>query len=72
MYMRNATKEEMESVDRYIKSISKPTGINFFAILENGSTIQLIEPKHQVKRGKRAKIYPVDDKCDFRPQFLGE
>lgn len=28
--MRDATKEELESVDNYIKSISKPTGVNFF------------------------------------------
>lgn len=28
--MREATKEEMESVDNYIASISKPTGVNFF------------------------------------------
>ena len=63
--MRDATKEERESVDKYIKSISKPTGVNFFAILKNGSTIQSIEPKQPVKRGQRAKMYPVDDKCDF-------
>ena len=59
--MRNATKEEMESVDKYIKSISKPTGINFFAILENGNIIQSIESKQDVKRGQRAKIYSIDD-----------
>lgn len=28
--MREATKEERESVDNYIASISKPTGTNFF------------------------------------------
>lgn len=28
--MRDATREELESVDNYIKSISKPTGVNFF------------------------------------------
>lgn len=28
--MRDATKEELEDVDNYIKSISKPTGVNFF------------------------------------------
>lgn len=59
--MRDATKEEIESVDNYIKSISKPTGVNFFAILENGSTIEALKPKQPVKRGQRAKIYPVDD-----------
>ena len=28
--MRNATKEEKDSVNRYIESISKPTGANFY------------------------------------------
>ena len=28
--MREATKEERENVNKYIKSISKPTGVNFY------------------------------------------
>ena len=32
--MREATKEERESVNRYIESISKPTGVNFFDLLD--------------------------------------
>ena len=28
--MRNATPEEQKSIDDYIKSISKPTGVNFW------------------------------------------
>ena len=28
--MREATKEEKDSVNRYIESISKPTGVNFY------------------------------------------
>ena len=28
--MRDATKEELETVDNYIKNISEPTGVNFF------------------------------------------
>lgn len=32
--MREATKEEQESVYRYIESISKPTGVNFFDLLD--------------------------------------
>lgn len=28
--MKDATKEELETVDNYIKSISKSTGVNFF------------------------------------------
>ncbi len=30
--MRNATPEERASIDKYIKSISKDTGVNFFDI----------------------------------------
>lgn len=30
--MRDATPEERESVEAYIKSISKPTGVNFWAL----------------------------------------
>lgn len=59
--MRDATKEEVESVNKYIESISEPTGVNFFAVLENGNTIEALEPKQPVKRGRRAKIYPIDD-----------
>ena len=33
--MREATKEEQESVQRYIDSISKPTGINFFDLIND-------------------------------------
>ena len=35
--MRNATKEEQESVNRYIRSISQDTGENFFDILDDNS-----------------------------------
>ena len=35
--MRNATKEEQESVYRYIRSISQDTGENFFDILDDNS-----------------------------------
>ena len=28
--MREATKEERESVRKYVESISKPTGVNFY------------------------------------------
>lgn len=33
--MRDATKEELEGVDNYIESISKPTGVNFFDEIED-------------------------------------
>ena len=32
--MREATKEERESVRKYVESISKPTGANFFNLLD--------------------------------------
>ena len=32
--MREATKEEQESVNRYIENIFKPTGVNFFDLLD--------------------------------------
>ena len=35
--MRNATKEEQESVNRYIRSISQDIGENFFDILDDNS-----------------------------------
>ena len=35
--MRDATPEELESVDNYIKSISKPTGYNFYDSWESVS-----------------------------------
>ena len=32
--MRDATEEERKSVDAYIRSVSKPTGINFFDLYD--------------------------------------
>jgi hypothetical protein len=37
--MRDATPEEQKSVDDYIKSISKPTGINFWDLDDNDDCI---------------------------------
>lgn len=37
--MRDATPEEQESIDKYIKSISKPTGINFWDLDDNDDCI---------------------------------
>lgn len=34
--MREATPEELESVNNYIKSISKPTGVNIWDEIEEG------------------------------------
>lgn len=33
--MRDATPEEQENIDNYLKSISTPTGVNFFDLLNN-------------------------------------
>ena len=35
LIMRDATQEEIDSVNRYIDSISKPTGVNFFDLLDS-------------------------------------
>lgn len=35
--MRDATPEERESVDKYVKSISKPTGVNFWTLEQEPS-----------------------------------
>lgn len=42
--------------------------------LTNGNILCPIEPRQPVKRGQRARVYPLDDWSgfDFRPQFLGE
>ena len=36
--MRNPTEEEMESVNKYIKSISIPTGVNVFDLMDEPQT----------------------------------
>ena len=33
--MRDATPEEQQNIDEYIKSISMPTGVNLFDLLDN-------------------------------------
>ena len=33
--MRDATKQEQESINNYIKSISKDTGVNFFDLCDS-------------------------------------
>lgn len=39
-FMREPTKEEKESVDSYLKSISKPTGINFWEVLRENNNVK--------------------------------
>lgn len=61
--MRDATPEEQEAIDKYIKSISKPTGINIFDFYEDGEQEELdfIQPKKTmpctVKIREQSKTY---------------
>ena len=38
--MRDATPEEQQNIDEYIKSISIPTGVNLFDLLEDNEEVQ--------------------------------
>lgn len=37
--MRDATPEEQQSINEYIKSISIPTGVNLFDLLEDNEEV---------------------------------
>lgn len=37
--MREATPEEQQSIDNYLKSISTPTGVNLFDLLEDDEEV---------------------------------
>lgn len=37
--MREATPEEQQSIDNYLKSISTPTGVNLFDLLEDNEGV---------------------------------
>lgn len=52
--MRDATKEELESVDRYIKSISKPTGIDFFSHRERILNTFAAHKEHKIEYGSKS------------------
>lgn len=56
--MRDATKEERESVDKYIKSISVSTGVNFFDLVDS-------DTNENPERGLRANIKPCDDAIEL-------
>jgi hypothetical protein len=43
--MREATKEESDSVNAYIKSISSPTGVNILDSVYNMGTISVTTPR---------------------------
>ena len=38
--MRDATPKEQQNIDEYIKSISIPTGVNLFDLLEDNEEVQ--------------------------------
>lgn len=38
--MRDTTPEEQQNIDEYIKSISIPTGVNLFDLLEDNEEVQ--------------------------------
>lgn len=38
--IREATPEEHQNIDKYIKSISIPTGVNLFDLLEDNEEVQ--------------------------------
>lgn len=44
--MREATKEEKESVIEYVESISVDTGINFYAIQQGSESMTWVFCKH--------------------------
>ena len=48
--MRDATPEEQEAIDKYIKSISKPTGVNIFDFYEDEEQEQIdfVQPKKKI------------------------
>lgn len=56
--MRDATKEERESVAKYIDSISVSTGVNFFDLVDS-------DTNEKPKRGLRANMNPCDDAIEL-------
>ena len=56
--MRDATKEERESVAKYIDSISVSTGLNFFDLVDS-------DTNEKPKRGLRANMNPCDDAIEL-------
>ena len=56
--VRDATKEERESVAKYIDSISVSTGLNFFDLVDS-------DTNEKPKRGLRANMNPCDDAIEL-------
>lgn len=65
--MRYATKKEQESISNYIKSISKPTGVNFYdtkevSIMSNEKIIDITNIQLSDKVNKIKSLPNVDNK----------
>lgn len=62
--MRDATPEEQEAIDRYIKSISKPTGVDFWDLADGeyiSRTKALEDVTETLCRGLPCEECPFDD-----------
>lgn len=72
--MREATKEERESVDNYIKSISKPTGVNFFDEMNKTTHkldySELREEIHKILCDFLAHEHPLQNDGEFDFEYL--
>ena len=58
--MRDATPEERESIDKYIKSISKPTGVNFWD-LEQEPILDKIRAEIEFEVDHRTNMLCAED-----------
>lgn len=69
--MREVTKQERESVDRYIRSISKPTGINFYDYDENKLDYsELREEIHKILCDFLSYEHPLQNDGEFDFEYL--
>lgn len=64
--MRDATPEEQEAIDRYIKSISKPTGVNIFDFYEDEEQEQIdfVQPKKKIPCTIKVQANGEHTACD--------
>lgn len=69
--MKEETRQERESVDRYIKSISKPTGINFYDYDGNKLDYsELREEIHKILCDFLSYEHPLQNDGEFDFEFL--
>ena len=61
--MREATKEERESVRKYVESISKPTGVNFYDLLD-GKDVKMEAIVRIVRSDNWKALYINNNKID--------